>query len=197
MTDGDFYDRWHRGAPHYSTPGRVTDGLLANATFTGTTLELAAGEGAIARLRPQSVVASDLWDYGFGEVRDFFSIREHFDNVITKPTFGCQQRFNAWPGGRPTTAKPQHCIRREYHRGCSPLLHPTRPTRPQGRSSRYSGRITWSGSWSGPGHPGQLPDRPPDHFSRCLFGNGRVGRVSHRERQPPRRHLFSAVLRQG
>jgi hypothetical protein len=105
MTDGDFYDRWHRGVQHYSTPGWVTDGLLANETFTGTTLERAAGEGAIARLRPQSVVASDLWDYGFGEVRDFFSIREHFDNVIPKPTFGSQQRFNAWPGGRPTTAK--------------------------------------------------------------------------------------------
>jgi hypothetical protein len=170
MTDGEF-------SQHYSTPGRATDGLLANETFTGTT---AAGEGAIARLRPQSVVASDLGDYGFGEVRDFFAIR-----VITKPTLGSQQRFHAWPGGRPTTAKPQHFIRREYHRGCSPLLPPTRPTRPQGRSSRYSGRITWSGSWSGPGHPGQLPDRPPDHFSRCLFGHGRVGRVSHRDRQPP------------
>jgi hypothetical protein len=40
MTDGEF-------SQHYSTPGRVTGGLLANETFTGTTLELAAGEGAV------------------------------------------------------------------------------------------------------------------------------------------------------
>lgn len=69
-----------------------TEALLAVEDFSGSILEPACGDGAMARVLSDAgyhVIASDLIDRGYGEVgRDFFERTEKCDNIVTNPPYG-------------------------------------------------------------------------------------------------------------
>ena len=72
------------------TPSYVTESLLDNEKFEGSVLEPCCGKGAISEVfkkRGYIVESSDLIDYGYGEVRDLFSLNKEYDNIITNPPF--------------------------------------------------------------------------------------------------------------
>ena len=72
------------------TPTEVTNQLLQLEAFMGNVLEPCCGNGAISEILIEkgfNVKSSDLFDYGYGEVRDLFDINEMYDNVITNPPF--------------------------------------------------------------------------------------------------------------
>jgi len=78
------------GADFYVTPEWATRALLAHETFQGVILEPCCGNGAISQVLAaagHTVCSSDLFDRGFGEVRDFFDYRGPLDNVVTNPPY--------------------------------------------------------------------------------------------------------------
>jgi hypothetical protein len=84
------------GPDYYPTPEWGTRALLDQVRFEGQILEPACGEGYMSRVLEAAgydVVSSDLHPWGFGDVRDFFSIREHFDNMVTNPPYNRAEEF--------------------------------------------------------------------------------------------------------
>lgn len=75
----------------FPTEPRFVDALLAHEKFRGKIFEPACGEGDISdrlRLRSHSVVSSDLFDRGYGQVgRDFLKSKRIIDNIVTNPPF--------------------------------------------------------------------------------------------------------------
>ncbi len=72
------------------TPKEITEKLLEFESFTGDILEPCCGKGAISNVlikKGYSVKSSDIGDYGFGEVKDIFSIDGKYENIITNPPF--------------------------------------------------------------------------------------------------------------
>ena len=72
------------------TPEYVTKALLENELFEGNILEPCCGKGAISKVLKEkgyNVISSDLINYGYGEVKDLFDIKENYDNIITNPPF--------------------------------------------------------------------------------------------------------------
>jgi predicted RNA methylase len=77
----------------YPTPPEATRALLSVETFEGSIWEPACGEGAIARelaAAGNTVVASDLVDYGFGiSGVDFLKeTRPRARHIVTNPPYG-------------------------------------------------------------------------------------------------------------
>jgi len=75
------------------TPRYVTEELLKEEKFEGNILEPCCGKGAISKVLKEQgykVISSDLIDYGYGEIKDLFSINNVFDNIITNPPFSLQ-----------------------------------------------------------------------------------------------------------
>lgn len=78
------------GPDFYPTPDWGTAALLSWITFDGSILEPCCGDGAMAEVikaAGYTVKASDIIDRGYGEVRDFLTIEEPQDNIITNPPF--------------------------------------------------------------------------------------------------------------
>jgi hypothetical protein len=74
----------------YIEPRWIVESLLAAETFTGIVHDPCCGGGNIVGACLQHGIAatgSDLYDRGYGERRDAFSITEPFDNLISNPPF--------------------------------------------------------------------------------------------------------------
>jgi hypothetical protein len=77
------------------TPRSITEALMRYETFTGSILEPCCGDGAIAKVlldKGYEVTASDKYDYGYGGQQDLFNLVDDYDNIITNPPFGQQQK---------------------------------------------------------------------------------------------------------
>ena len=82
----------------YCTPEPVTRALLQRERFKGSIWEPACGKGHIAKVLRQSlsntVIASDLKDYGYGKSEVYFLLSTtSVDNIITNPPFSEMLRF--------------------------------------------------------------------------------------------------------
>ena len=77
------------------TPKEITEALLREEKFIGNILEPCCGKGAISKVLIKNgcnVISTDKFEYGYGEKKDLFDIREEYDNVITNPPFTQQQK---------------------------------------------------------------------------------------------------------
>lgn len=85
------------GPDYYPTPAWATFALLDNEHFDGQVWEPACGDGAMARVlvaRGYNVVASDLYDRGYGEAGvDFLTTDRVSDHVITNPPYNSAEGF--------------------------------------------------------------------------------------------------------
>ncbi len=80
----------NEGADFYPTPAWGTKALIKYETFSGTILEPCCGDGSMSEVLKQTgceVFSSDLYDRGYGEVKDFFDVKENFNNIITNPPY--------------------------------------------------------------------------------------------------------------
>lgn len=76
------------------TPTEITEALLKYEKFDGDIFEPCCGDGAISEVLKRhryNVYSSDKFSYGYGEVKDLFSITKKYDNIITNPPFTQQQ----------------------------------------------------------------------------------------------------------
>ena len=76
------------------TPKEITEALLNYEKFDGKILEPCCGDGALSEVLKQhnyQIISSDKYNYGYGEMKDLFSIWEKYDNIITNPPFTKQQ----------------------------------------------------------------------------------------------------------
>lgn len=68
--------------------------LMENERFDGKVVEPSCGRGDMSEVIKDFniVVSSDLKDYGYGEIRDFFSMQSA-DNIITNPPYSIARKF--------------------------------------------------------------------------------------------------------
>lgn len=87
------------GPDFYPTPEWATFALVDNEQFVGEIWEPACGDGAMARVLAstgQPVIASDLYNRGFGESGiDFLQSDRLVDNIVTNPPFNSAEGFVA------------------------------------------------------------------------------------------------------
>lgn len=87
------------GPDFFPTPRWATFALIENETFDGEIWDPACGDGAMARVletRGNKVVASDLYDRGFGEHgQDFLAATRQTANIVTNPPYNCAEAFIA------------------------------------------------------------------------------------------------------
>lgn len=85
------------GPDFFPTPSWATHALIDNEKFEGEIWEPACGDGSMSRvleLTGESVLSSDLFDRGFGEVGlDFLKANRRTDNVITNPPYNAAEGF--------------------------------------------------------------------------------------------------------
>ena len=85
------------GPDFFPTPAWATHALIENESFKGTIWECACGDGAMSRVLEttgNSVIASDLYDRGFGEVgHDFLTSTRTADNIVTNPPYNAAEGF--------------------------------------------------------------------------------------------------------
>ncbi len=64
----------------------------------GTVWEPACGDGAIAKLLPGNVIATDLIDRGYGTLADFLTSPKRAPAIVTNPPFKLARQFieHAW-----------------------------------------------------------------------------------------------------
>lgn len=74
---------------YYATEPKATELLLEKERFCGPILEPCCGEGHMVEVLKSryKLYASDLIDYGYGEVKDFFSIASWEGDIITNPPY--------------------------------------------------------------------------------------------------------------
>lgn len=76
------------------TPEEITEALLKYENFEGIILEPCCGDGAISKVLKKNnynVISSDKFNYGYGDIKDLFEIKEFCANIITNPPFTQQQ----------------------------------------------------------------------------------------------------------
>lgn len=81
---------------YYETPAIAVEKLLSNEIFLGKILEPCCGSGSISKILIQQgykVISSDIYDFGYGKVKDMFSYKCVKDNVITNPPFNLIEEF--------------------------------------------------------------------------------------------------------
>ena len=87
------------GPDFFPTPRWATFALVENETFAGEIWDPACGDGAMARVLAttgNTVLASDLYDRGFGERgRDFLTATREAANIVTNPPYNCAEAFIA------------------------------------------------------------------------------------------------------
>lgn len=85
------------GPDFFPTPEWATYALIDNEEFVGEIWEPACGDGSMARIlgrRGNPVVASDLYDRGFGETGiDFLKTNRIVDNIVTNPPYNSAEGF--------------------------------------------------------------------------------------------------------
>lgn len=75
---------------YYATEPKATNLLLQEETFTNVILEPCCGEGHISEQLIKNgyqVISSDLVNRGYGEVKDFYDIKECDYDIITNPPY--------------------------------------------------------------------------------------------------------------
>ena len=75
----------------YATPPWCTQNLLSHVRFVGSILEPCCGQGHISQVLVQhgyEVESSDLVDWGYGAVENFFLRKRAADNIVMNPPFG-------------------------------------------------------------------------------------------------------------
>lgn len=87
------------GPDFFPTPRWATFALIDNEKFKGDVWECACGDGAMSRVFEEagvSVISSDLYDRGYGDVGiDFLSPDRSADNIVTNPPYNCAEGFVA------------------------------------------------------------------------------------------------------
>lgn len=85
------------GPDFFPTPSWATHALLEHEKFEGAIWEPACGDGSMAEVlveRGYSVLASDLFDRGYGEPGvDFLSAKRRAPNIITNPPYNAAEGF--------------------------------------------------------------------------------------------------------
>jgi len=85
------------GPDFFPTPSWATLALVDNEPFIGEIWEPACGNGAMALVlgtRGNPVVATDLYDRGFGEIGiDFLTSNRMADNIVTNPPYNAAEGF--------------------------------------------------------------------------------------------------------
>ena len=85
------------GPDFFPTPAWATYALVDNEKLRGDTWECACGDGAMSLVLEtacKTVVSSDLYDRGYGEVGiDFTEASRKADNIITNPPYNCAEAF--------------------------------------------------------------------------------------------------------
>src|SRR5262245_54381327 len=85
------------GADFYVTPTWATRALIRQEKFSGTILEPACGNGAMAEELKQTgclIISSDLHNRGYGKTGvDFLQAVDKVDNVVTNPPYNCAEEF--------------------------------------------------------------------------------------------------------
>lgn len=85
------------GPDFFPTPAWATYALIDNERFVGEIWESACGDGAMSRVLDQTgstVVSSDLYNRGFGEVGvDFLRVDRRAENIITNPPYNSAEGF--------------------------------------------------------------------------------------------------------
>lgn len=87
------------GPDFYPTPPWATFALINNEPFKGDIWECACGDGAMSKVLEEtgnSVLSSDLYDRGFGEIgHDFLVTPRRAPNIISNPPFHSAEGFVA------------------------------------------------------------------------------------------------------
>lgn len=87
------------GPDFYPTPRWATFALIDNERFNGDIWECACGDGAMSDVLQKtgnSVISSDLYDRGFGEIgHDFLASQRRTENIITNPPYNSAEGFVA------------------------------------------------------------------------------------------------------
>lgn len=85
------------GADFFPTPAWATHALIDNEDFSGDIWESACGDGAMSKVLEQTgntVISSDLYDRGYGEVgHDFLETWRRAPNIITNPPYNAAEGF--------------------------------------------------------------------------------------------------------
>lgn len=85
------------GPDFFPTPKWATLALMDNEVFQGQIWEPACGDGSMARVlasKGNEVIASDLYDRGFGETGvDFLNTDRVADNIVTNPPYNAAEGF--------------------------------------------------------------------------------------------------------
>lgn len=75
---------------YYATEPKAVTLLLEEETFTKNVLECCCGEGHISKVLEDAnyqVVSIDKYNRGFGEVCDFFDLREWEGDIVSNPPY--------------------------------------------------------------------------------------------------------------
>jgi hypothetical protein len=85
------------GADFIPTPAWATMALVENEAFFGEIWEPACGDGSMAQVLERTgckVVATDLYDRGYGEIgHDFLQTTRAADNIVTNPPYNSAEGF--------------------------------------------------------------------------------------------------------
>lgn len=85
------------GPDFFPTPAWATMALVENEDFEGEIWEPACGDGTMARVLENTgcpVIATDLYDRGFGESgQDFLTATRISDNIVTNPPYNAAEGF--------------------------------------------------------------------------------------------------------
>ena len=85
------------GPDFFPTPDWATTALMDNEIFEGQIWEPACGDGSMARVlasKGNEVIASDLYNRGFGEIGiDFLNTDRLADNIVTNPPYNAAEGF--------------------------------------------------------------------------------------------------------
>jgi hypothetical protein len=85
------------GPDFFPTPAWATHALIDNEKFSGAIWESACGNGAMSRVLEKtgcSVISSDLYDRGFGEIGvDFLTAERRTENIVTNPPYNSAEGF--------------------------------------------------------------------------------------------------------
>lgn len=85
------------GPDFFPTPAWATYALIDNESFQGEIWESACGNGAMSKVlenSSRSVISSDLYDRGYGEIGiDFLTQNKYVDNIVTNPPYNSAEGF--------------------------------------------------------------------------------------------------------
>jgi len=85
------------GPDFFPTPPWAVEALMDNEVFDGSIWEPACGDGSMAKVlasRGNPVLASDLYDRGYGEIGvDFLKADRGSDNIVTNPPYNAAEGF--------------------------------------------------------------------------------------------------------